>query len=260
LAVPLRNRVKRALQRLSGLSFERVGDFTLVLYRGVHRQHVWYSYGVQLRSLLEQYEIDCVVDVGANEGQFARHLRSFYRGTILSFEPVKAAFERLSSAARGDPSWRAFNCALGRDSSTASINVSGSTVFSSLLKANEYCEQRFGDVSTPVTQETVSVRRLDDMLEEQVGDVARRRIFLKMDTQGFDREVFAGAERILPYVSVMQSEVSLIPIYESMPHWTDSLIAYERAGFGILGMFPVTRDRGRVIEYDCLLARADAKS
>ena len=53
----------------------------------------------------------------------------------------------------------------------------------------------------------------------------------------------------------MQSEVSLIPIYEDMPHWTESIEMYEAAGFGVVGLYPVTRDDGRVIEYDCLLKR-----
>jgi hypothetical protein len=33
---------------------------------------------------------------------------------------------------------------------------------------------------------------------------------------------------------------------------------YEQAGFGIVGMFPVTRDSGRVIGYDCLMVRANS--
>jgi hypothetical protein len=53
----------------------------------------------------------------------------------------------------------------------------------------------------------------------------------------------------------LQSEVSLIPIYESMPHRTESIAAFEQAGFGIAGMFPVNRAQGRVIEYDCVLTR-----
>ena len=45
-------------------------------------------------------------------------------------------------------------------------------------------------------------------------------------------------------------------LYEGMPHWTDSISIYEKAGFGIVGMFPVSRDSGKVIEYDCLLVRS----
>lgn len=79
-----------------------------------------------------------------------------------------------------------------------------------------------------------------------------------METQGYDMEVFKGLGNKLKYVIVLQSEVSLISIYEGMPHWTESISIYEKAGFGVVGMFPVNRDSGRIIEYDCLLARVES--
>jgi hypothetical protein len=63
---------------------------------------------------------------------------------------------------------------------------------------------------------------------------------------------------LAPLVYAVQSELSLIPIYERMPHWTDTIEVYEQAGLQVVGMFPVNRDRGRVIEYDCLLVKAAA--
>jgi hypothetical protein len=87
-----------------------------------------------------------------------------------------------------------------------------------------------------------------------------KRLFLKLDTQGFDLEVFKGLGMYTDQVSLIQSEVSLLPIYDGMPHWTQSIEAYEQAGFSVAGMFPVTRTRsGRVIEYDCLLLRERAQ-
>ena len=108
----------------------------------------------------------------------------------------------------------------------------------------------------PNKVELVAVRRLDEVLDE-LGDIGRaKRIFLKMDTQGYDTRVFHGLGERVRDVVAMQSEVSLIPIYEDMPHWTESIEMYEAAGFGVVGLYPVTRDDGRVIEYDCLLKRS----
>jgi hypothetical protein len=59
-------------------------------------------------------------------------------------------------------------------------------------------------------------------------------------------------------VHALQSEVSLIPVYEGMPHWTESLRVYEEAGFSVAAMIPVANDGLRVVEYDCLLVRSDA--
>ena len=102
---------------------------------------------------------------------------------------------------------------------------------------------------------SVSVRRADKLLEEIAPKIHGNRIFLKMDTQGYDTAVFEGIGTALERVVLLQSEVSLIPIYEGMPHWTESISTYERKSFGVVGMFPINRDSGRVIEYDCLLAK-----
>jgi hypothetical protein len=128
------------------------------------------------------------------------------------------------------------------------------------LQANEYCASRFGSLALSTKDEVVSIRRLDFVLEELVPDIDRRRIFIKLDTQGYDLEVFAGLGDRVRQVVVLQSEVSLVPIYEGMPHWTEAITEYEQAGLGVVAMFPVSRDSGRVIEYDCLLTRVESRT
>lgn len=195
--------------------------------------------------------------MGANEGQFAKELRSYYRNDIISFEPVTCAFEKLAKAASSGPKWHVHKLALGSQASASIMNIPDHAVFSSMLRTNDYCLQHFGGQAVSKREEVVSVQRLDALIDNIVPDLENSRIFLKMDTQGYDTEVFQGLGSMLKHVSVLQSEVSLISIYEGMPHWTDILPIYENVGFRIVGMFPVTRDSGRIIEYDCLLVKAD---
>ncbi|HEX9812875.1 MAG TPA: FkbM family methyltransferase [Burkholderiales bacterium] len=253
-----RRRVKKLVERLTGCEIERFGDKSFLLIDKKRRTDAWFSRTGQIRSIVDKFEIDLVIDVGANEGQFARDLRSFYRGKILSFEPVSSAFEKLATAANSDPNWHVHKLALGSRESTQAINVSTSTVFSSLLKTNDYCARRFGREALGTGNEVVSIRRLDKLLYDIAPDFESRRIFLKLDTQGYDTEVFKGLGNKLECVVALQSEVSLIPIYEGMPHWTESIATYERAGFAVVGMFPVTQDSDRVIEYDCLMIRVES--
>jgi len=253
--VTVRKLSKYIIESLTGFEIERLGSDSFAFIGKKFRNDAWFSYRNQLRSIIEKYEIDTVIDVGANEGQFVQLLRTFYVGEILSFEPVTSVFEKLAEAASADPKWHVYKLALGSLETTQTIHVSDNTVFSSLLRTNDYCLQRFGDRSLGTREEVVSVRRLDLLMENLAPDIGNRRIFLKMDTQGYDMEVFKGLGNKLEQVFALQSEVSLISIYEGMPHWTESISNYEKAGFGIIGMFPVTRDSGRVIEYDCLLAR-----
>ena len=54
----------------------------------------------------------------------------------------------------------------------------------------------------------------------------------------------------------LQSEISVIPLYDGMPHYTESLMRYEQFGFELTNLFVVSRTRdGRVVEYDCVMAR-----
>ncbi|HXU82134.1 MAG TPA: FkbM family methyltransferase, partial [Polyangia bacterium] len=67
----------------------------------------------EITDLLAQQQIDAVLDVGANVGQYALLLRSWgYRGRIISFEPLSAQFQQLKAQADRDPAWEVFNIGL----------------------------------------------------------------------------------------------------------------------------------------------------
>ena len=68
----------------------------------------WFSLDAQINSILKEFKVDLVIDVGANNGQFASRIRNYYDGKILSFEPVKESYENLKNASRGDRNWRTF--------------------------------------------------------------------------------------------------------------------------------------------------------
>jgi len=217
-------------------------------WESAHRRH--------LAWVTEAYGIDLVVDAGANVGQFASMLREIgYEKTIVSFEPVRHYATQLARAAAGDARWDTYPFALGRQDATVAMNVSQGTG-SSVLTPNGYGMDCFSDLQEWTVQE-VLVRRLDSVLEAE-GCYGDARIFLKMDTQGYDLEVFGGVSRLIDQVVAIQSEVSLLPIYDGMPSMAESLAVYASAGFHISGMFPVSTEgrTGRVLEFDCLLVPA----
>jgi FkbM family methyltransferase len=216
----------------------------------------------RVKTLLEKYQINLVIDVGANEGQFASDLRQIgYQGKIISFEPISSAFETLRVAASNDKNWDIHKLALGKQNAEQKIYISNDSVFTSFLKSNDWCEQEFGEESVGKQEETVIVRRLDELLNETATNLDRARIYLKMDTQGYDLEVFMGLGNIHERVFALQSEVSVVPIYQGMPHLTDSISFFEQAGFDIAGMYPVSTEKSalRVVEFDCLMVKSPKK-
>jgi FkbM family methyltransferase len=212
-------------------SFERVGELQT------------------MRDLSALLDIDVVVDVGANRGQFAHELRGVgFRGEIISFEPVGGEFAALSAGFTGDASWRGQQMALGSRESRLEIVIPHLSVLSSLLQPK---------FKTPQSRtETVQVRRLDAVLPELLPDWRSRRVYLKMDTQGYDLEVFKGASGVLDCIVGLQSEVSVQPLYDGMPHYLDALACYEQAGFELHNLSIVGRSfEGGVVEMNCYMRK-----
>jgi FkbM family methyltransferase len=211
---------------------------------------------VQLPALLEMYSVNCVVDVGAHEGEYAKRLRAGgYDGRIVSFEPVPRAFAELDRAAAEDSYWHVHRLALGREEGVTTMNAVPGTL-SSLRRPTEFGARRYRRLRDPEPVE-VEVRRLDGMLDEILQGLERPRPYLKLDTQGFDLDVFAGAgDRIVEFAG-MQSELPLMQIYEGMPRLPEALAVYEAAGFDVAAMYPVSRQgkTARVLEFDCVMVR-----
>ncbi len=207
---------------------------------------------MQLKRLIELGNINCVLDVGANRGQFAREVRGIgFQGLIISFEPLDRVFFELQRTFRNDSRWRGFRTALGDKTGTARINVVRHlTVMSSFLETTSM----WPDVDV----EAVEIKRLDDMLPEITSDIECPRILLKMDTQGYDLNVFMGARGSLPHIVALQSELSVVPLYKNMPHYLEALAAYEQAGFELFNLSVESRTKdGRLQELNCLMRAPD---
>ena len=211
-----------------------------------------------LQSVLTRYAVDCVIDVGANQGQFAAALRSGgYHGVIVSFEPVREPFEALRRNAQHDPRWHVRPETLGAREESRTLHVMRRSEFSSLLPPAPDQPAVSAGKNLVVRTETVLVRRLDALSSEIPALAQSRRMLLKLDTQGSDLDVFAGAAGLLERVVALQSELSMIPLYHDMPHFTQVLARFEEAGFSVCSLAPVVRDPATlaVIECDCLLLR-----
>jgi FkbM family methyltransferase len=214
--------------------------------------------GKHLSNVLRSRNIDCVLDVGANSGQYGLFLRSLgYQGYIISFEPVKEVFKILKKIADKDNNWICYNFALGDANEEKILNVYQSTVFSSFLKVNDYSKNIWRSLEN-VSPEVVKIHRLEDIWLQLTGELKCKNYMIKLDTQGFDRNVFNGAIKCLDNIKVLQSELSLIPVYEGMDQVYDILKDYNNFGFLVSGMYAVNRDESlAVIEYDCVLVKRD---
>jgi len=215
-----------------------------------------------LPELLKKYGINCVFDIGANQGQYGRTLRRLgYRGRIFSFEPVRKSFDLLYGHCKNDPLWEAYDYAIGSEDGIEVINVTGNSDLSSFLIPSRYLKDNFqvGNSADIRKTEKVQIKKLDSIYESMIKTVEKPRVLLKTDTQGYDLEVIKGAQASIKKVSILQSEIACVPLYENMPDYLEVLGEYRKLGFEITGIFPISRDANdlRVIEFDCIFVRKD---
>lgn len=210
----------------------------------------------QLLKALYRFDVDMVLDVGANVGQFASELRSIgYKGNLVSFEPLSAAHMALSKAARSDPKWHVHpRGAIGDHDGEIEINIAGNSVSSSVLHMTEL-HSSAAEGSGYVGVESVPLRRLDSVAPEYLAKCHRP--FLKIDTQGFEWQVLDGARETLPRMQGVLCELSLVPLYEGGCLWMDMIRRLAAEGFTLWSIqkgFTDPRD-GRTLQVDATFFR-----
>jgi FkbM family methyltransferase len=204
---------------------------------------------------LEQLGINLVLDVGANIGQYASSLRkSGYKGRIRSYEPLHEAFAALTSKAAHDPAWTAVNCACGARDQSATINVAKNSFSSSLLPILERHVQNAED-STYIKQEVISVRSLDEEILPAL--TPSDKLWLKIDTQGYEAEVLKGAVELLDRVAGLECELSILPLYDGQPLIDEMIRSLYKKGFRLVETTPgfFEEDTGYPLQMDGIFLR-----
>lgn len=160
------------------------------------------------KRFLEDLNIDLVIDVGANKGQYATVLRNIgYEGKIVSFEPMSKMFSMLHSNSKLDSSWECFNFALGSQTTTSKMYVLEELPLSSILPNNADLKTQHSD--KVLEEETIQIKTLDSVFKDLFcgGCSSSQNIWLKIDTEGFELEVLKGAEELLEKVKILDVEV-----------------------------------------------------
>lgn len=218
---------------------------------GPNANNVKKDLNAQLVAILRHHRIDTVLDVGANVGQYGKRLRDWgYGGRIFSFEPLSSAHEQLTDLAADDPDWFvAERMAIGAEDGEIEIQVSAESDMSSILPQNELL-QRISPSSEVQKTERVPLRRLDSLIDGLVA--TEDRLFLKIDTQGFEADVLDGAKDLIPRLIGLQLEMSLVPLYEGALDYRSMVDKLVTQGFELHLVLPgyFERKLARQLEID----------
>ena len=206
-------------------------------------------------ALLGRLGIEVVIDIGANEGQYARKLREIgeYRGRIVSLEPGSAAFSRLQVACQDDGAWECRRVAVMDRDGEMTLRIALSEDLSSFNVSSD-----IGRAALPTiemrAEETVSTARLDSLYDDLVGD---RPAFVKVDVQGSESFVLDGGGRSLERIVGLQLEMPLLPIYEGQASPGELISRLEEAGLRMVAVEPLFLDAAIALEFDALFLRQE---
>lgn len=160
-----------------------------------------------------------VIDVGAmsfgeDQDAYSPLLKAF-PCEVIGFEPVTAEYEKL--AVKNIPG-RSYLPYFVGDGSVRTFHECNSSMTSSLFEPNTPLLEKFqalAELTRVVRTTQVETRRLDDIPETIGGE------FLKLDVQGAELLVLAGAETRLKDVLVIHTEVEFVPLYKGQPMFAD---------------------------------------
>ena len=211
---------------------------------------------LQFIKMLRFFEIDTLFDIGANEGHFGIDVReNGYKGRIISFEPLTAAYKKLQQNAMRDTFWEiAPQMAIGNEIGKVEINIANNSESSSLLDMLEVHSNAASN-SAYIDKEVVDINTLDGISSKYIDPFSK--IFLKIDTQGYEDRVLKGATELLNRTTGVQLELSLIPLYKGQLLYDEIIKKLEAIGFELWSINPVFTEpvTGRLLQVDATFFR-----
>lgn len=176
-------------------------------------------------NVFNSLDIQFVIDIGANSGQWAKEVRdNGYKGLLLSVEPTREAFSILSASSKKDQNWKTLNCAIDVVAGTRKI----------LISSNEGLSSSFFDLLDDHKKAAPNVELIREelvdtcTLESLIVTHEIPRIYLKIDTQGSELLVLKSIqEETFSKIFAIEIEISLVGTYLDGP-LIEEIISYLR--------------------------------
>lgn len=200
--------------------------------------------------LFRHHKINNVLDIGANTGGFAKELRKLgYRGKIVSFEPLNSVYETLKNNCKSDTNWSCENFAIGNFDGVSEINIANNLNSSSVLEMLP-THLKSAPESKYIGKQEIQVKRLDSIFQNYCN--LSDNIYLKIDTQGFEKQIIEGADNSLKSICGIQIELSLVPLYKNSILYIEMIEFLKSKNFVLSSIEPGFRDRvtGELLQFD----------
>jgi FkbM family methyltransferase len=204
--------------------------------------------------ILAGLQLNTVIDIGANRGQFALCVRRLYPSAqIFSFEPLEAPSRKFRRNFGRDPRARLSNVAISTERGSVAMHVTRRDVSSSILPIGQAQRDNF-PFTDESRQEIVSTAPLGDYLSE--ADM-QGTVLLKLDVQGYELTALNGCGTLLDLCKYVYIEVSFVELYIGQALATEIVALLFARGFELRCVANLSRGRSvRPLQADFLFARA----
>lgn len=207
--------------------------------------------GVEHKKVLRLLgNINHVIDIGANRGQFSLVARNVFPcARIDSFEPLPAPFEKFKYIFCSDNLTTIYPFAVSSKSCEATIHISSRDDSSSLLPISKNQTSIFPGTDECETRVVVCKLLSDLINQDDIKDPA----LLKIDVQGFELDVLQGCSNIIEKFKYIYVECSFIELYEGQAFIDDVIKFLHRFEFSFKGIYNVHYDAsGMAVQADFL--------
>lgn len=202
---------------------------------------------------LKNYNISSIIDIGANEGQFAKFIQKhFPLSDIYCFEPIPEAYHRLEKwADKMNSRIHIYNMAIGEENGTIDFYIHEShPTSSSILRATSL--HPFGKSQNKIT---ISIVSIDDFIQANKINL-KKDILVKMDVQGYERYVIKGGGHLLSEAVACKLEIIIFDYYEGQSNLLDIFNRMYELGYTYAGNFEQGyKPDGKVFYIDVLFLK-----
>lgn len=176
---------------------------------------------IELEELLAGLDLNTIIDVGSNKGQFILLVEKIYKNIkIFSFEPIKEVYLKQKKFFSNNKNIKIFNFGLGAKNKDAILNITKKNDSSSILEIKN--SDLLGEKFKIIEKRKIIVKTLDKTLSKFN---LKENILLKLDVQGYELEVLLGADKILSRIKYIIIEIAESQFYKDQ-QINNSIINY----------------------------------
>ena len=180
----------------------------------------------------KKMDINTIIDVGSYKGESVLDFREILpSATIYAFEPLLSSFKELNANTKYLDNFKSFNIALGDKKEEKEIFRKDFSASTSLLEMHKTHEELFPFTSQG-SKEIVRIDTLDNIVPSL--DL-KDNILLKIDVQGYEKEVLKGASGILGRVKIIIIEMSFCELYKDQLLFPEIYRILQNQGFTYSG-------------------------